>query len=1151
MSMRPPRSAKKIISYRVDEDPREKSGNTDASGLIDDSGDTRHGTVDSDDSDEYVESSKDNPVSDGDDDEDGHGGDPEQENLPEDVGQSRSGQMRARKARRRKVVQSFTVSLDQMSELLDMHGNTDGLQCSEIAASNSGGEVNMNITPAKLPHRLAPITTTQRKPRASTTKSNAHKKGELHSSDIFPSHWKQSYQAPTSDDLSHVSMHEDFLRQTVYPNMGSNAKDFRVIRAGFHDRALRRNDGEYVENLCTKGQISKRSSLNIDTNRARRFFLPEAGINDFYLLNVGFSVWALDWCPMPSYDQRQETNGNRSFIAVGGLPDTAENCIARDQLYPLGKQDAHPNMIQIWALNCNGNEEGELQGDPNVYLALCILHSYGAVLDLKWCPTGGLMEAGPAEDDLGRLGILAAAFSDGTIRIFSIPDPDSLIGRLGVNAAEGSTPDSIYIEYLEPYATLRLGDVNFMSINWGTSERLAAGVTNGTVAVWDMKSMLSQTKNTLGEKDSEYLDPIFLPQVHDVCVRCVDWLRSADPAIVPYIIATSGYDGHVRYTDLRDLFTRIDIKTILGVPMASMCIPWAEGTVYVDVDFGATLDQLYVESRGFRLFNAQGTIWDISYSDYQPYLAAAISDGRVKISNPAYKARRGYGMIQNHIYQLQQAILSGKDASIRDGEGDALANSKDGQEHSFLYREGEEKEYISKSDGFLSFYGADVAIQKVQWSRCFHSAAWLASGSAGGLVRIDNTMLRRNEGGSDNKIKYAVEPYIIKKRLASGKAYDEQGRRVGADGQPVKIGRPRKPEAETTRGRQKIAAEAKRKAQSQAAEANVIAAPVQRSNGQLNTDAHRQRVAEPDGHEEANPDMQAAMEVEGTSGAREAPVARRPSRQSVRLAPIFTRTANTTPQNEVREQDMERENADKDQVAPGEAGKQDGVIGESSGSASACREPAVQAKRRGRPRKGPLPTSTKLVASSKTIVSKVRVSTRLNPTITSSEKRLDLAKEGGIIEENEDEIMEDAGPVVSAEEEPLAETATETLKGTSLRDGQRAISTTVGRTAQVVGASQEAVSDILKASKGGKAISNSAFMLPGSADASSSMQDEEGSSSSSTASSQASSVGPNTPRRKRGPQNIKKNNEDKKRQSRSLKDFWGAAASKGKEKSKE
>ena len=31
----------------------------------------------------------------------------------------------------------------------------------------------------------------------------------------------------------------------------------------------------------------------------------------------------------------------------------------------------------------------------------------------------------------------------------------------------------------------------------------------------------------------------------------------------------------------------------------------------------------------------------------------------------------------------------------------------------FTYREGEEREYVSKTAGYLSFYGANVAVQKV------------------------------------------------------------------------------------------------------------------------------------------------------------------------------------------------------------------------------------------------------------------------------------------------------------------------------------------------------------------------------------------------------------------------------------------------------
>jgi hypothetical protein len=41
-----------------------------------------------------------------------------------------------------------------------------------------------------------------------------------------------------------------------------------------------------------------------------------------------------------------------------------------------------------------------------------------------------------------------------------------------------------------------------MSLAWGTINRLAAGATNGTAAVWDMSSILDKSKETLAEKDN-------------------------------------------------------------------------------------------------------------------------------------------------------------------------------------------------------------------------------------------------------------------------------------------------------------------------------------------------------------------------------------------------------------------------------------------------------------------------------------------------------------------------------------------------------------------------------------------------------------------------------------------------------------------------
>ncbi|KAF9111285.1 hypothetical protein BGX27_005149 [Mortierella sp. AM989] len=144
-----------------------------------------------------------------------------------------------------------------------------------------------------------------------------------------------------------------------------------------------------------------------------------------------------------------------------------------------------------------------------------------------------------------------------------------------------------------------------------------------------------------------------------------------------YFEPTKGkYSGDYDEYILWDLNDQIDIKTILGSPMTSRCIPWVEGMVYIGIDLTVKLDQLYFECRGLCLFNAKGAIWDISYSNYQPYLAAAISDGHIKLTNPSSR--------------------------------------KTEKPQAFHYVENEEKEYICKSNGSLNFYSANIAVQKVQ-----------------------------------------------------------------------------------------------------------------------------------------------------------------------------------------------------------------------------------------------------------------------------------------------------------------------------------------------------------------------------------------------------------------------------------------------------
>ncbi|KAG0250694.1 hypothetical protein BG011_008159 [Mortierella polycephala] len=1207
MSPRPARStAKKAsvkikneVAERLNEKRRSKGNGGNYQGDNDDDNDDdvymeESSERNADDSDEYV----------GPKEGDGGPGDFDEDELEVSAKEELDDDAPISKTKKkRKKMQAFAVSLDEMNKLLTTHDNGPGesgrgraststsapasstTDSVSVANANMEREESFKMTPTKLPAGMSTIQSPKKVVRH-VSKKSIHKRGDMNCSDKIPGIWRLSYQAPTSEDVHHVSMQESFLRKTVYPNIRSRVKDFQVVT---NQLVL----DEYMPEPATTKIRARDTEYEMRTMTAQYMKTTEkAGVNDGYIFNTGLSVWAMDWCPLASYEE--EPSKDMNYIAVGGFPDTAENCIARDQLYPLGKQDAHPNVIQIWKMNCSTNDEGELQGESEAYLAMCILHPYGAVFDLKWCPTGNVLEADPDQGDLTRLGILAATFSDGSIQIFSVPEPASLRDSLGIETAEGSSPKTSstmsIVQYPEPYATIRLGDVCFMSINWGTSERLVAGATNGTVPVWDMKSMLTQTKETLAEKDSEFLDPVYMPQVHDVSVRSVDFLRDDDAAIVPWIMVSSGYDGKVRYTDLHDLYSQIDIKSILGVPMSTICIPWAEANVYIDVDFGAKMDQLYLESRGFRLFNTKGTIWDFSYSDYQPFVAAASSDGRVKISNPAYKAKRGYGMVQNHIYQIQEVTgeggtnLSNTTITIDDSQGTSQIQEDPKAERVqlFMYLEGEEKEYINKSAGYLGFYRANIAIQTTQWSRCYHSAAWLASGSAGGLVRIDNTMLRKDEGGAGNKIKYAPEPYLMKKRLASGRQYNELGQQIGPDGLPIstKIGRPKKvrdPTEEAVkaagkgkRGGNKRGPGTKSKAgaKSTTAKTGRGGKSKAKASGDSDGDEGGVRLEDEEAEEIGLDEEEGADDVvEGgdddefvarskraavvTSAASSEPSGeKRTTRlQTGKLAPIFMRNYSQAELDEDNEDDNHGQEDEQEQELSSRMEKSSKKP-QTSAPAKACppsNDPTAPRKPRGRPRKNPLPAEAidKAAPSSQSALSMASITRRLSEAAVSAIAAATKASAFEIEAESASMDVDFDVHIVertTTREEDSVASMNVDIAAVDPKGKQKASPTAIlgGKKAgRPPKGTNNAVAGALK-SKDSQPVADKEMNAAGVE----AQEEAEDIRTSSASSSRASSVAPSSPRKPRGPYSkTKKKAEELKKQSHSLKDFWGAAAS--------
>ena len=192
----------------------------------------------------------------------------------------------------------------------------------------------------------------------------------------------------------------------------------------------------------------------------------KVGPNDA-LANAGGPIWALDWCPM-EYDARHDTQ----FIALATKsPDTQE--------LTMGTQASGRGAVQIWSVRglygCSTSEEST----PTLALELAILHDYGTVLELQWCPTGAY-SSGSSEDGVaaaGRLGLIAAATSSGNVVVWSVPLPCAL---------GDDVPRPVFVR-LEPAFCAFVPGAVPTSLQWSLDQQhssLLVGFSDGRVRVW-------------------------------------------------------------------------------------------------------------------------------------------------------------------------------------------------------------------------------------------------------------------------------------------------------------------------------------------------------------------------------------------------------------------------------------------------------------------------------------------------------------------------------------------------------------------------------------------------------------------------------------------------------------------------------------------
>lgn len=122
----------------------------------------------------------------------------------------------------------------------------------------------------------------------------------------------------------------------------------------------------------------------------------------------GGPIHSVAWCPTPIETSTNHVERDQ-YLAVSAFKE--------EDRFRSSTQSSFSSkyVIQIW--NCGKLRNQESPTIPP-RLELCITHEFGRIWSLVWCPSGCYNDS--------RLGLLAAACSDGSVQLFSIPKPNAL-----------------------------------------------------------------------------------------------------------------------------------------------------------------------------------------------------------------------------------------------------------------------------------------------------------------------------------------------------------------------------------------------------------------------------------------------------------------------------------------------------------------------------------------------------------------------------------------------------------------------------------------------------------------------------------------------------------------------------------------------------
>ncbi|ETK75721.1 hypothetical protein L915_17719 [Phytophthora nicotianae] len=330
------------------------------------------------------------------------------------------------------------------------------------------------------------------------------------------------------------------------------------------------------------------------------------------------------------------------------------------------------NLIQIWAVPVQPPEtltgkRGETEKKPvKPRLVYAIDHESGVAWDLQWCPLVKKFPKSPRRENI--LGILAACFGDGSVRVFEVPMiPEE---RLQLNIGK----EQRLVDKNIPIVVAKLPRIMQLSVQWSphTWNLLLTGGSDGSVSLWNIKSTVSES-DSLGDERAEPepiepqrrfqdADTIGKQEAFDwgcgwVAIRAVAWSPFDE-----HLFATTGNDSVFKVWDVREprvCLRSHRIRSTWGLALqwmdqTSIQISGDQGSVYMYDILSGSYQKLHFHPQ------IDSPVWDLQFArrGAVPLLLSSCTSGSIR----AAPAKKLYRAPQNCV---EICRLSGqKDSSI-------------------------------------------------------------------------------------------------------------------------------------------------------------------------------------------------------------------------------------------------------------------------------------------------------------------------------------------------------------------------------------------------------------------------------------------------------------------------------------------------------